>query len=71
MAHPLKEWRLREGLGASAFARSLAISYRTLHRIECGESAPSLATARAVELATSGEVSVEALLAYRAGRAAQ
>lgn len=71
MAHPLREWRLRKGLGASAFARSLTISYRTLHRIEAGESAPSLSVARAIELATAGEVSVEAILAYRAGRAAR
>jgi DNA-binding XRE family transcriptional regulator len=64
MAHPIKSWRDRASYPAGRFAKAVGISYRTLHRIERGEVAPSLKTIAAVERVTGGAVLAADIIAH-------
>jgi DNA-binding XRE family transcriptional regulator len=70
MDHPIKAWRERASFQAGAFAKAVGISYRTLHRIERGEVAPSLRVAAAVAKVTGNAVTAKELLAFEKAREA-
>lgn len=69
MTHPIKSWRDRASFQAGAFAKAVGISYRTLHRIERGEVAPSLKTLAAIERVTGRAVTAADLIRFAEKRA--
>ena len=78
MDHPLTAWRRANGdlpdvpLPKMRLARLLGLEWRALHRIERGESRPTLAVGVAVERITGGAVTGQALLdAFDAAEAAR
>jgi DNA-binding XRE family transcriptional regulator len=65
MTHPIKAWRERASFQAGAFAKAVGISYRTLHRIERGEVAPSLKAIAAIERVTGKAVTAADLIRFQ------
>lgn len=71
--HPLRVWRLRQGVSLREFAEQLEraagreiISYASLARIECGLQPPSCDLMRVIYDVTDGQITPNDLLGFGA-----
>src|SRR5574343_621147 len=62
MAHPLKAYRGRLGLGVTEFARQAGTTRQTIHRIESGRMIPSLSMIARIRDVTNGAVRADDFL---------
>ena len=62
MEHPLKHFRLRHDLAASAVAAQVHVSRQTIHRIEKWVQTPSLDLVAKLVRATGGKLSADDFL---------
>lgn len=59
----LSEWLAAQGKGSKTrLARAADVAYTTILDIEAGRATPRVKTARRIELATDGQVTVRELL---------
>ena len=57
-SHPLRQWRIRNGVTLSNFAQMIGSTASSISRVERGNQSPSLSLMMRIVAATDSEVSV-------------